>query len=293
MVPGPFRMRQNGVLVSKLVTYNGMTALVTGASSGIGRCLARRLSREGARVALAARRAGELEKLAAEIRAAGGEALALPCDVSDLDSVEQACAQALARFGRVDLLVNNAGYGHHRTFLEWDLADMERMMRVNYLGALYFTKLLLPQMVERGRGWIVFVASVAGRIGTPEESAYAATKFAMVGLAEALSMEVEDAGVHVLTVCPGVIRTPFFDAEALERMPPVAHRSFVAPEKLVEAILKALARGRRQLTYPRALSFAYLVKALAPGFMRSQVKRTTLGSSKASGEIKSKTGSRG
>jgi len=276
-VPNPWKTPQSEAFVSRIVSYKGMTALVTGASSGIGRCLAQRLSREGARVALVARRAGELETLAAEIRAAGGEALALPCDVSDLASVEQACAQTIARFGRVDLLVNNAGYGHHRTFLEWDLADMEHMMRVNYLGTLYFTKLLLPQMVDRGRGWIVFVASVAGRIGTAQESAYAATKFAMVGFAEALSIEVEDSGVHVLTVCPGLIRTPFFDAEALERMPPAAHRHFVAPEKLVGAILKALARGSRQLTYPRSISLAYLVKALAPGFMRTQVKRATLG----------------
>ena len=92
---------------------------------------------------------------------------------------------------------------------------MERMLRVNFLGTLYWTKALLPQMVERRQGWIVFVASVAGKLGVPEESAYAASKFAMVGFAEALSLEVEDAGVHVLTVCPGTVRTEFFDAEAL------------------------------------------------------------------------------
>ena len=265
--------------MGRIVSYHGMTALVTGASSGIGRLLALRFARDGARVALVARRAMELEAVAAEIRAAGGAPLPLPCDVSDPAAVEETCAKALEHFGRVDLLVNNAGYGHHRTFLEWDLADMERMMHVNYFGALRFTKLLLPQMVGRGRGWIVFVASVAGRIGTPEESAYAATKFAMVGLSEALSIEVEDAGIHVLTVCPGVIRTPFFDAEALERMPPVALRRFVEPEKLVEAIVKALAHGSRELTYPRSLAAAYVVKAVAPGFMRSQVKRATLGAS--------------
>jgi hypothetical protein len=253
-----------------------MRALVTGASSGIGHLLAKRFAGEGARVALVARRAGELESLAAEIRAAGGDALALPCDVSDLASVERVCADTLERFGGIDLLVNNAGYGHHRSFLDWDLADMEQMMRVNYLGALYFTKLLLPQMVDRGKGWIVFMASVAGRIGTPGESAYAATKFAMVGLSEALSIELEETGIHVLTVCPGVIRTPFFDAEALERMPPVARRQFVEPEKLVAAIRKALARGSHQLTYPRFLWLACLVKALAPRFMRRQVKRATL-----------------
>jgi short-subunit dehydrogenase len=264
-------------MMRKLTSYRGLTAVVTGATSGIGRVLALRLARAGAAVALVARRAAELDAVAAEITAAGGTTLAVPCDVGDRESVERACIRVRERFGAVDLLVNNAGYGHHRTFLEWDLADMERMMRVNYLGSLYFTKLLLPGMVERGKGWIVFVASVAGKIGTPEETAYAATKFALVGLAEALSLEVEDAGVHVLTVCPGVIRTPFFDAEALERMPPVTRRQWVEPEALVEAIVKALAAGKREITFPRGLAVAYVVRALAPGFMRSQVKRVTLG----------------
>ena len=262
--------------MARLTSCKGMTALVTGASSGIGRLLALRLAREGARVALVARRTAELETLAAEIRTAGGEALPLACDVSDRAAVAQVCAQALAKFKQVDILFNNAGYGHHRTFLEWDLDDIERMMRVNYLGSVYFTKQLLPQMVERGTGWVVFVASVAGKIGTPEESAYAATKFAMVGLAEALSVEVEDAGVHVMTVCPGVIRTAFFDAEALARMPPVTRGQFVEPERLVDAIFKALAKGRHDLTFPGKLAVAYVVKALAPEFMHTQVKRTTL-----------------
>ena len=259
-----------------LTSYRDLTALVTGASSGIGRLLALRFASEGARVALVARRPDALDAVAAEIRAAGGEALPIPCDVADRASAERTCGEALERLGSIDLLVNNAGYGHHRTFLEWDLSDMERMMRVNYLGSLYFTKRLLPGMVKRGRGWVVFMASVAGRIATPEESAYAATKFALVGLAEALSIEVEDAGVQVLTVCPGVIRTPFFDAEALERMPPASRRRFVEPERLIEAIVRALAKGRHEVTYPRSLAVAYAVRALAPRFMRRQVKRATI-----------------
>jgi short-subunit dehydrogenase len=262
--------------MARLSSCKGMTALVTGASSGIGRLLALRLAREGARVAVVARRAAELEALAAEIRQAGGEALVLPCDVSDRAAVERTCAQALASFGRVDLLFNNAGYGRHRAFVEWDLDEIERMTRVNYLGSVCFTRLLLPQMVERRTGWIVFVASVAGRISTPAESVYAATKFAMVGLAEALSIELADAGVHVLTVCPGVIRTPFFDAETLARMPPVARRQMVEPERLVDAIFRALARGRHDLTFPRSLALGYVVKAIAPEFMRRQVKRFTI-----------------
>lgn len=260
----------------ELTSYRGLRALVTGASSGIGRGLALRLGREGAQLALVARREVELEQLAAEIRAAGGEALVLPCDVSNRQQVEACAARALERFGGIDFLVNNAGYGHHRTFLEWDLTDMEQLMRVNYFGTLYFTKALLPQMVERRKGWLVFVSSVAGKIAPPEEAAYAASKSAMEALAAALSIEVEDAGIAVLTVRPGVIRTPFFDDEALERMPPVSRRQFAEPERLVDAILSALARGKRELTFPRWIASGYLVQALAPGFMRRQIRRTTI-----------------
>jgi short-subunit dehydrogenase len=265
--------------VRRLTSYRGLTALVTGASSGIGRLMALRMAERGARLVLVARRGDALEELAERIRRGHGEAVALPCDVADRGQAEACVARALDHFGGVDLLVNNAGYGAHRTFLEWDLSDMERIMRVNYLGTLYFTKLLLPQMVERGRGWIVFLASVAGRIAPPEESAYAASKFAMLGLARALSLEVEAAGVHVLTVCPGTIRTPFFDEEALRRMPPVSRRGMVGPEGLVDAILRALARGKREITYPRWIASGYVVQALAPGFMRRGIRRTTLDAS--------------
>ena len=259
----------------RLKSYSGLAALVTGASSGIGRLLALRLAQQGARVALVARREAELEAVASEIRARSGESMVLPCDVAEADQVSAAARDALQRFGAIDILVNNAGYGGQRTFLEWDLADMERIMRVNYFGALYFTKALLPQMVERRRGWLVFMASVTGRIASPEKTAYAASKFAMVGLAEALSLEVEDAGVHLLTVYPGVVHTPFFSAEMLERMPAKTRRSMVEPDGLVDAIFQALAKGKRELTYPGGLAAGYVVRALAPGFLRQQVKRVT------------------
>jgi short-subunit dehydrogenase len=263
--------------VRKLTRLAGRVALVTGASSGIGRALALRLAAGGAAVALVARRRGALAEVADSIEGAGGRALVLPCDVAEPEAVAEAARLAIGHFGAVDLLVNNAGYGHHRRFLEWDLEDIERMVRVNFLGSVYFTKALLAGMAKRGLGWVVFMASVAGRIAPPEEAAYAATKFAIVGFAEALSLEVEEAGVHVLTVCPGVIRTGFFDAEALERMPPVARRSMVEPEGLVDAILRALARGKREITYPRHMAAAYPVRAIAPEFTRRQVRRTTLG----------------
>jgi short-subunit dehydrogenase len=131
-------------------------------------------------------------------------------------------------------------------------------------------------MIERRRGWIVFMASVAGKLAVPDESAYVATKFAMVGLAETLSMEVEDAGVHVLTVCPGAVRTDFFDQEALERMPEVARRSMIEPERVIDATLDGLARGKREVTVPKSIRPAYVLRAIAPGILRSGTKRTTM-----------------
>lgn len=276
MASGPPRERASVPAMARLESLRGLHALVTGASSGIGRTLALRLAREGARLSLLARRREELEALAREIEAAGGEARVQVCDVADRASAEAAAAAAVAGLGAVDLLVNNAGYGRHCRFVDHEVEDIERMLRVNTLGSVYLTKALLPAMLEARRGWIVFVASVAGKIASPDESVYAATKFAVVGLASALGLEVEEAGVHVLTVCPGVIRTPFFDDEALARMPPVALRQMVEPEKLIDAILKALADGRHEITYPRGIAAGYAVQALAPSFMRRQVKRTTI-----------------
>jgi short-subunit dehydrogenase len=260
----------------RLTSYRGKSAVITGASSGIGRLLALRLAREGARVGLVARRESELRAVANKIATGGGSAVVLPCDVADRAQVLAAAERAQTELGAIDILVNNAGYGHHRRFLDWDLDDIEHMLRVNFLGAAYWTKALLPRMVERRSGWIVFMASVAGKLGVPEESAYAASKFAMVGFAEALSIELEDAGVHVLTVCPGTINTPFFDAEALEHMPPVSKRMMIEPERVVDATIDALARGKHEVTVPRFIATGYIVRTLAPGFMRRNTKRTTI-----------------
>jgi len=262
--------------MARLTSFRGKGAVITGASSGIGKLLARRLARAGMRVALVARRESELHQLADQIEQDGGRAVTLPCDVADRAAVFACAAQAVAALGSVDILVNNAGYGHHRRFLEWDLDDMERMLRVNFLGALYWTKALLPHMVEHGKSWLVFVASVAGKLAVPEESAYVASKFAMVGLAETLSIELEDQGVHVLTVCPGTINTPFFDAEALERMPPVSRRMMIEPDGVVEAVVDALRRGKREITVPRMIAAGYIARALAPEFMRRNTRRTTI-----------------
>jgi len=259
--------------VPALRSFEGLRAVVTGASSGIGEALALRLAKEGTDVALVARRTAELDRVARAIRDLGRRALVVPCDVARRDEVFASAERILAEFGSVELLVNNAGYGGHRPFLEWDIDDIEGVMQVNYFGAVYWTKALLPKMVEQRRGWIVMMASVAGKLGVPDESAYAATKFAMVGLAEALSYEVEDFGVHVLTVCPGAIDTPFFDEQARRRMPEVAKRMMIEPARVVEATIRALRAGKYEVTVPPFIRAGYIVRAVAPGIMRRNIKR--------------------
>ncbi len=257
-----------------LPSFEGITALVTGASSGIGRELAVELAAGGARVGLVARRRQELEAVAAEIRARGGRALAAPCDVAEREAVFAAARAVEEELGAVDLLVNSAGFGGRRSFLRWDPDEVERMFAVNVLGTVHATRAVLPGMVERRRGWVVFLASVAGKVATPGESVYAATKFAVVGLASALSLELEPHGVHVLTVCPGAVRTSFFSEEDLRRLPTVALRHMVEPSQVVRAVLEALRRGRREVVVPRWMAVAPRVQALAPGLFRRQVART-------------------
>jgi short-subunit dehydrogenase len=257
--------------------WSGAGAVVTGASSGIGAALALRLAREGARVVLVARRADELERVAGRIREAGGEAHVLSRDLSEARAAYRVGEEAQRLLGPtgVDLLVNNAGYGGHRTVVDWPLDDIERMTVVNYLSSVAFTKAVLPSMLERRAGWLVFVASVAGKVPVPLEAPYAATKSALLAFAEALSYEVEDDGVSVLSVCPGVIDTPFFKEEDLAVMPGVARRGMVPVDGLVDRVIQALARGRREVTYPASIATAYPVKALAPGFFHRSVKRST------------------
>src|SRR5881628_3784665 len=258
-----------------LTDYQGTAGIVTGASSGIGAQLARDLAARGMRVALLARRADCLAALADEIRRAGGEAMAVPCDVAERTSIEGAVAGVLERFDRVDLLVNDAGYGRHVLFKDHDAADIERMMRTNYLGLVWATKAVLPAMRARRRGWIVNISSVAGKLGQPDEAAYSASKFAVAGLSEALSYELAPLGIHVMTVYPALVRTEMFTPAVLARMPERSI-SFLEPAVLSRAVLRALSRGRHEVTVPRWVAIAYVMRVLLPRLHRRMTARIRL-----------------
>ena len=259
-----------------LTDYRDRVAIVTGASSGIGAGLARGLAQRGARVALVARRTERLEELAREIESKGGTALALPCAVEHRDQVEAAARAVKERFGRIDILVNNAGRGRHALFKDHDVADIEDLMRVNYFGVVYWIKSVLPALRERGEGWIVNLSSVAGKLGQPDESAYAATKFAVAGLSESLTYEFDPLGIHVLCVHPALVRTEMFDEAVLARMPERAKRTFLSVERFCEEVFAALARGAYEVTIPRYVGIAYVMRALAPGVLRRQTAQIRL-----------------
>ena len=183
-------------------------ALITGAGRGIGRAIAEQFARAGASVVLAARSRHELDACAAAIRTAGGEALAVPTDLGLADHAAALAATALDRYGRIDMLVNNAGYGPPRTpIVKSRVADWQRLVQVNLLAAMTLTKCALPGMIERRRGAVVMLGSPAGLSGRAGEAAYAASKFGLRGFTQALFAEVRRYGIKVSYLCPGHVDT--------------------------------------------------------------------------------------
>ncbi len=187
----------------------GKVAVVTGASRGIGQATAVTLAQAGAAVVVTSRTEPELAELAARIERMGGQALAVPADLTQEADVERLTVAALERFSRVDILINNAGVGKYGPLASLSAADYDWMMNTNMRSSFLCTAAFLPGMLERREGWVVFVASVAGLKGLPHETVYCATKFAQVGFAQALDYETREQGVKVSVIAPGGVHTHF------------------------------------------------------------------------------------
>lgn len=197
-------------------TLEGRVALVTGASSGIGRAVAAELVRGGARVVLAARRGPELEAAAAQMTAAGpGRAVAQETDVADEAAIERLVARAIAEFGQVDILVNAAGLGGFGPVHKLAAELLDRVWTVNVRGAILCAKHVVPILAAQGRGAIVNLGSVSSRRGWPQGTPYVASKFALRGFTECLRQELRDSGVRVVLVCPDLTATGFFAASGV------------------------------------------------------------------------------
>jgi 3-oxoacyl-[acyl-carrier protein] reductase len=182
-------------------------SLVTGAGSGIGRAIAEKLAREGERVVVNDLEEASAEEVVAGIEESGGEATSAPGDVSDPEAVGRMVERAREAFGPVEVLVNNAGYGQQKPFLELTVEDFDRMIGVHLRGTFLCTSAVLPGMLAAGRGVIVNVASQLGQIGGVELSHYSAAKAGIIGLTKSLAREVSAQGVRVNAVAPGPINT--------------------------------------------------------------------------------------
>ncbi len=230
------------------MAFNGQVALVTGASSGIGEAVARTLAAGGASVVLAARRADRLDRLAAEIEAAGGAALAVTADVTVEDEVDRLHSAAVDRFDRIDILVNNVGVGSYGPLGSMTVEDYDWMMGANMRSSFLCTHRVLPAMLERGSGQICFIGSVAGLKGLPGESLYCASKFAQMGFAQALDYETREHGVKVSVVAPGGVRTEFAIGTGRVAGDP-ALDEMLDPEAVAAAVSFALTQPENARTF--------------------------------------------
>lgn len=255
--------------------------VITGASSGIGRATALAFARTGhagdaTTVVLAARRAGRLRAVADEVRRTGARALAVPTDVTVRRQVEALIHRAVAEFGRLDILVNNAGSGLYAGIEDTTPDDLEGMLAVNFLGTFYGIAAALPIMRRQGWGHVINVTSLAGKRGIPLMGAYCAAKFAVVGLTEALRVEMMGSGIAVSLICPGpTAGTEFSERAAHKARQPVAPAGLGrTAEHVAMQIVRCARRPRAEVwPYPLIWSVAEGLNILAPGCVDRLLRR--------------------
>ena len=212
---------------------SGQVALVTGAGRGIGRAVSLALAREGARVVLAARSAGQLAAVEAEIHRAGGEAIAVPTDVSSEASVLGLFERLRGELGRLDILVNNAGTGAFGAIADLEAADLDRVLAVNVRGTFLCSREALKLMRPRRSGTIVNIASVVGFRGYPNQGAYSASKHAVMGLTKSLAVEAQADGIRVSAVLPGGVNTDMIG----DARPDLDRSTLLQPEDIARTVL--------------------------------------------------------
>jgi uncharacterized protein len=269
--------------------WQGKAAIVTGGSSGLGSAIAGALAGAGAQVTIAARGTEALEAAASQLNQKGHQVLAVTTDVTRSDDVERLVARTLAEFGRIDLLVNNAGRSMRRAVLETTADDFRELMELNLLGLVNATR-AAAQHLTANRGHLVNIGSLAGKSATRFMGAYPATKFAVSAYTQQLRLELGPQGLHVLLVCPGPIARdePRSESQRAARgddlagLPPRAElpgagvrTRAIPPETLAAAILRACERRKSELIFPRSARLLFALQQLSPKLGDWIVRRTT------------------
>jgi short-subunit dehydrogenase len=252
--------------------------VITGASRGIGAELARQLAAKGARLVLAARGEKELEEVAADCRKAGAKVVTVKADVANDHDCQAIVAGAIVAFGRMDTLVNNAGATMWARFEDIaDMAILQRIMQVNYMGAVYCTHYALPHL-RASRGRIVGISSLAGRVGVPTRTGYAASKHAMTGFFDSLRIELGESGVTVTMIYPGFVATGIRenasgpDGKPI-RVSPVKESEVMSVEDCARRIVTAIERREREVVMTARGKIGQWLKLIAPGLVDRIARR--------------------
>lgn len=252
----------------------GKVILITGASSGIGYATAKEAARKGARLGLAARRENHLIKLTAELQASGTETFYAVTDVCRREEVDRFIRLAKERYGRIDVLINNAGYGMRATVEETTVDDFQGMLQVNLMGTFHGIQAVLPIMKQQKSGHIINVSSVVGKRAMPQSGAYSATKFAVNGLSEALRVELKAYGIRVSTVMPASTATEFFAVAGKKTGKPAKPAGpLQSSETVARAIRRCIEHPRSEVLPLRVTRLLVIANAVMPGLLDRLVRR--------------------
>lgn len=245
------------------MSFKGKTVVITGASSGIGAASCIEFAKKGANLALVARRKEKLEELEKTLAKFDINTLVCECDVSDKAQVQKMSYSVMEKFGRVDVLVNNAGFAIYGAISDLTIEEIESQMKTNYFGMIYCIKNFLPKMLEQKSGHIVNVASVAASFGLPGIASYCASKFAMLGFSEGLKHELKGTGIGITVVSPIMVRTSFFDHHSFKHMPKYSPTSLSA-KTVAKAIVSAANSSRLEIIVPSVVRGAVWAKHTIP-----------------------------
>ena len=245
-------------------TLGGKVALITGASMGIGEAIAKVFAADGAKLALAAR---SLDKLEALARSLPTESIAVRADISRPEEVRAMVAKTVEHFGRLDILVNNAAVGMYASVADMKPGQFEQLVATNWLAPVHAIQAAVPHMKKQGGGSIINISSVASKVALPWMGAYCSSKFALNALSNSLRMELKPEGIHVLTVCPGRVRTPFTENAYRDFATRPLYPGGISAERVARATLRAMYRRKREIFIPADNRLFGLLRSLFPSLI--------------------------
>lgn len=262
--------------------FDSKVVWITGASSGIGEALAYTFAKYQAKLILSARRADELERVKKDCNLPDADVLLIPLDVTEIEKMEEYTAKALAHFGRIDILVNNAGLSHWSKIKDTSMVVIKRIMDVNFLGGAALSKAVLPGMIINKQGQIVVISSILGKVITAKQSAYTASKHAIMGFYDTLRAEAWSEGIKVLIVCPGSVRTNVAKNSLNREGKPINKDNPMIlngldPLEVSERILSAIKKGKEEIVLAGLKErFAIALKRFAPAVFSKFISKTKL-----------------